>query len=293
MYTFSLVFVYVFHAFHLEFMPDAAFSGYVYTRRRTMSDVITLRLSKEGAALLEAYMEREGIDSRGKAVKRIVEERLASDAEYDALEPLVARLEERVARVSSRGTKASLAALCLLAAREDDAMGAKLGSMPAGKVFGYAWDMAGSLMSHGTRPDFYKAAKHSSLMRAREKSDDDERLHEVMGLPMESVVASLDHSDVDAWLEAASAYSDLRDLIEGNPEGSSDEWLRSYPSYCAARAAMLGILDLMEIESAADSGLIADEDMAFSYEEGWFDVSGDEDEKKRRAARLMGADYAD
>lgn len=253
-----------------------------------MSNMIGIRLDDETDALLTAYMEKNGFKSKGLAVKSIVEERLAADAEYDHLEPLIARIEERVARVSSRGTKASLAALCLLSAKEDENMAAKLESMSSGKVFSYAWDMGGALMTHGERPDFYKAAKHSSLMRAREKTADEALLEAVTEIPTRKILMSLDDSDVSRWAEAMADYLEVRDLIEGNPEGSSDEWLRAYRTYSKATKVLFDILGEMEIETVGDTALLADEEMAFSYDGEWRDISSDLKEMAHRRMRLKG-----
>lgn len=259
-----------------------------------MSNMIGIRLDDETDALLSAYMENNGFKSKGLAVKNIVEERLAAEAEYDHLEPLIARIEERVARAASRGTKASLAALCLLSAKEDDAMAAKLGSMSAGKVFSYAWDMGGALMTHGERPDFYKAAKHSSLMRARERTTEEEFLSIVAEIDDARMAMALDDADVSSWFDAMNSYRKVRALIEGSPEDSSDEWIRAYRTYTEAKETLLGLLGKMFVGEAELDTLLYDEDMAFAHKRGWFDMSEDPIEMARRRRRAKGlSDDAD
>lgn len=253
-----------------------------------MSNMIGIRLDDETDALLTAYMEKNGFKSKGLAVKSIVEERLAADAEYDHLEPLIARIEERVARASSRGTKASLAALCLLSAQEDENMAAKLESMSSGKVFSYAWDMGGALMTHGERPDFYKAAKHSSLMRARERADEEKFLASVAEIDDARMAMALDDANVSSWFGAMRSYRDVRDLIEGSPEDSSDEWLKAYRTYSDAKETLLGLLGKMEVGKPEVNTLLRDEKMVFSYNRGWFSLVEDPIEMARRRKRARG-----
>ena len=253
-----------------------------------MSNMIGIRLDDETDALLTIYMEKNGFKSKGLAVKHIVEERLAADAEYDHLEPLIARIEERVARVSSRGTKASLAALCLLSAKEDSGMAAKLDSMSSGKVFSYAWDMGGALMTHGERPDFYKAAKHSSLMRARERTDEEKFLGIVAEIDDARMAIALDDIDILPWFDAMNSYREVRDLIESSPEESSDEWLRAFRTYTEAKETLLSLLGKMYVWESEIDSLLRDEDMAFAHKRGWFDMSEDPIEMARRRRRARG-----
>lgn len=251
-----------------------------------MSEVVTIRLTDEHAKMLDEMAEREGLRSKGQAAKQIVEEKLSAQAQADALEPFIDRIEERLARVASRGTKASIASLCLLSAWGDEAMSEKLDAMPAGKAFDYAWDMAGVLMSHGERPDFYKAAKRSFLMRARERVAEEEILSAVFLLDQARVIMALDDSDTSSWTDAARDYLAVRDVVERSPEDSSDEWLIAYRSYMGATKVLLGTLNRMGVLTVADMReLLEDEDMAFSYERGWFCLSCDADERMRRLVR--------
>ena len=258
-----------------------------------MDNVITLRLSKEKLTRLEAFMEKEGHASRGKAVKAIVEERLSLDEEYDRLEPLLDRIEDRVARAAQRGTKASLASLCFLTAREDKAMRAKLDAMPAGKIFGYAWDMAGALLTYGERPDFYKAAKHASLMRAREKTPDQELLATAASIPPMKVGMALDDADVKPWHDAMKDYLATRDLVEGWPAGSSDAWIVASQTYSKATKALLEILSRMNVQSVIDLAPFEEGAKAFSYEREWFDLHENIFEANRRRRRAKEAGYED
>ena len=258
-----------------------------------MDNVITLRLSKERLARLETLMEKEGYATRGKAVKAIVEERLSHDEEYDHLSPLLDRIEERVARAANRGAKASLASLCLQSALEDEAMKAKLGTMHAGKVFGYAWDMAGALLTYGERPDFYKAAKRAYLMSAREKTSDQELLAAVAAISPMKIGMALDDIDVAPWHDAMKDYLATRDLVEGWPAGSSDVWIVASRTYYEATKILFGILNRMDIRTVLDLKVLEDGVKAFSYEKEWFTLHDDIFETGRRRKRAKEAGYED
>lgn len=260
-----------------------------------MAGTIGLRLCDEDCERLDAFMEREGIASRGLAVKRIVEERLAEEGERDSLEPLVRRIEERLAQASQRGTKASIAALCLLCAGEDEAMRAKLSAMPAGAAFDYAWDMAGVLMSHGSRPDFYRAAKASGVMQARERSEIDEVVAIAAGCGDMRMATALDGRDLRPWFEAKGEYDAVREIVEGRSPGTSDEWFAASRRYSGAVKKMADILANMGIRRAFDAReRLGDLGMAYSHERGdWFNLLDDVGEaalRRRRAREVLDAD---
>lgn len=252
-----------------------------------MSNVITLRLSDEAEARLDAYMEESGIASRGLAVKRIVEERLAAEAEADALEPLISRMEERLVRASSRGAKASIAALCLMCAERDDSMESKVSSLPAGAVFDFAWDMAGALMSHGSRPDFYRAAKMSSLIQAREEQDRKELVDAAASYGPTRMAMALDDKGALLWFGVLEDYdSALMTLVD--PESTSDERFAASYKLTKAVKVMYDVLKSVELNSIGDvDALLGDEDMAFFGEtQGWSYLSDDPDEEERRRERV-------
>lgn len=252
-----------------------------------MSEVVTIRLADEHVKMLDEMAERDGYRSRGQAAKAIVEERLCAKAQADALEPLVERIEQRLARTASRGTKASIASLCLLSAWGDEAMSAKLDAMPAGRAFDFAWDMAGALMAHGSRPDFYKAAKSSALLRKGDEKRDAELVRCAFSFGEERLAEAVDDEMAEAWAEHAARYLETRGLIEGAGALSSEAQLGAWPAYAHSVGELARMLSEMLVFGPGDAEeLLGDESLVFSREGSWH--VPDAAERARRESRGRG-----
>lgn len=117
-------------------------------------DLRNVRLTDDQVKRIESYAEEQTGGNFSEAVRTLVALGLERDHISNIVSSVLKRslssIEERVARSSSRGTKASLASLVLLS------------QMNAGaESFDWAWKASGKIIKPGSTPDYYVATRDS------------------------------------------------------------------------------------------------------------------------------------
>lgn len=112
---------------------------------------IHIHLDDADEARLKDYQVSHGFRSPGLAAKDLLLKALESGGAIDALKPYLDHIEEEIIKASSRGTKASIAALAIASAAHDDALRSELDLLDSEGVFNWAWEAAGVIL----RPDWF------------------------------------------------------------------------------------------------------------------------------------------
>lgn len=155
--------------------------------------LINMRVDEDVIAQVDAYAKEHLNGNRSEAVRELLKRGLSKEAEGIIAEEISSAVErglERVIKAESRGAKASLGSLILLSKflptlldltvcnakyslkgfnhetlNEEAIYEALLEcddveNLKAKDAFAFAWQAAGNIQSHGTRPTFSNATQH-------------------------------------------------------------------------------------------------------------------------------------
>lgn len=252
---------------------------------------IAFKLDEKSIDALERYQIAKNLTSPSLAAKDLLLKALHKESDFSTIEPYLKEIEERIAKTSARGTKAALAVMCLQAAQYDKQMMDHLAQLNAGEVFSFAWDMAGSLVTAGQRPGYYKAAKSADFSTSKNLK----KIEAIVELAAESdtlyILKSLDEKDIPQWFTAMKTFRECKPYLTINEADPSDEWITTLLNYRQALSDLSEILAKMDIYSTEDfSTRFLTNEWAYSNTQGWF--KSDKDTRVERFSRVV-SDYCD